>query len=104
MQYFKERNSLVWKFPIELLVGVIDLWCCGCLVTVICLREPHWNNYISEKIRIQLGLEIVCQKDIFFHAFFLMLSQWIPNACQELVRETVGNNKVYKIIHSLQSR
>lgn len=71
MQYFKERNSLVWKLSAELLVGVIDL-CCGYLVTVICLREPRWNDYISEKIRIQLGLEIVCQKDIFFfYAFFL---------------------------------
>lgn len=50
MQDFKERNSLVWKLPTELLVGVIDTWCCGCLVTVICLREPYWNNYISKII------------------------------------------------------
>lgn len=43
----------------------MDLWCCGCLVSVFCLKEPHWNNYISEKVRIQLGFEIVCQKGVF---------------------------------------
>jgi len=32
-----------------------------------------------------------------------MLSQWIPNACQELVHETVANNKACKIIPSLWS-
>lgn len=46
----------------------MDFWCCGCLVTVICLKEPHWNNYISENVRIQLGFEIVCQKGVFSHA------------------------------------
>lgn len=81
MQYFKERNSLVWKLLTELLVGVVELWCCGCSAIVLCLRKPHWNNCISEKVKVWLGLKVVGQKDVFPIHFFTVVTKCPPGSC-----------------------
>lgn len=51
---------------------------------------------LLEKKGLELGLEIVCQKDIFLHTFPSTYA--ITSCCQELVCETLASNKVYTVL------